>query len=156
MSARQNVLCAICPWENRWQGCRWSLGHLGWKALMRVHSDWQYRMPCWSPARWGQHRAANASDFIVNLPILWPSLRLYDCNGKSTIFMLANYLTYTLYVTLTLPLASLQFPPLYKAFINIDTWRQILMTPLYKGGSRKDASHGVGSDEIYLSIYQLI
>ena len=34
--------------------------------------------------------------------------------------MLANYLTYTLYVTLTLPLASLRFPPLYKDFINID------------------------------------
>ena len=60
------------------------------------------------------------------LPILWPSLWLYDCNGKSTIFKLANYLTYTLYmyVTLTLPLASLRFPPLYKDFINIDTWRQ--------------------------------
>src|SRR6218665_897796 len=66
-------------------------------------------------------RAANASDFIVNLPVLWPSLRLYDCNGKSTIFMLANYLTYTLYVTLTLPITCLRFPPLYKDFINIDT-----------------------------------
>jgi len=28
-------------------------------------------------------RAANASDFIVNLPILRPILQLYDFNGKS-------------------------------------------------------------------------
>jgi len=27
-------------------------------------------------------RAANASDFIESLPILRPSLRLYDCNDK--------------------------------------------------------------------------
>jgi len=94
-------------------------------------------------------RAANASDFIVNLSILQPSLRLYDCNGKSTIFTLANHLTYTLYVTLTLPLVSLRFPHLCKDFVNIDTWRQILKTSLYKGGNRKDASHGVRSDEIY-------
>ena len=50
---------------------------------------------------------------------------------------------------LTLPLASLRFPPLYKGFINIDTSRHILMTSLYTGGNRKDAIHGVRSDEIY-------
>ena len=108
--------------------------------LQRVRGDSMENTSC---------RAANASGFIVNLPILWTSLRLYDCNGKSTIFTLANYRTYTLYVTLTLPLVSLRFPPLYKDFVNIDTWRQILMTSLYKGGNRKDSSHGVGSDEIY-------
>src|SRR6218665_307192 len=31
-------------------------------------------------------RAANASDFIVNLPILQLGLRLYDCNVKSCAF----------------------------------------------------------------------
>ena len=79
-------------------------------------------------------RAANASDFIVNLPILRPSLRLYYCNGKFTIFMLANYLTYYALCYANFALASLWFPPLYKDFIAIDTWCQILMTSLYKGG----------------------
>ena len=39
-------------------------------------------------------RAANASEFIVNFSILQPILCVYNCNGKSTIFTLANYLTY--------------------------------------------------------------
>jgi len=40
-------------------------------------------------------RAANASDFIVSLPILRPSLWLYDCNGKSHDFY-ARRLSYLL------------------------------------------------------------
>ena len=41
----------------------------------------------------GDCRPANAPDFIVNLPILRPSLRLYDYSIKLTIFWHADMLT---------------------------------------------------------------
>ena len=71
--------------------CLYSRLKRGWAEFITVNSQGPSIYDVYTEG--GGGRAANASDFIVNLPILGPSLRLYDFNGKSTIFTLANYLT---------------------------------------------------------------
>src|SRR6218665_616870 len=71
-------------WETHLVRKRWDIGLLRALSLwiMMVYDDIN-------------GRAANASDFIVKLPILRPSLRLYDFNVKSYDFY-ARQLSYYL------------------------------------------------------------
>ena len=85
-----------------------------------MNNCWLLKMSCSRPDDRGIPRAANTSDFIVNLLIYDP---VYDCTIATVNlrFLRSPTILLTRYVTLTMPLAALRFPPLYKDFINIDT-----------------------------------